>query len=69
MSSEVASEWAFLRRLASFCRVISFNRQGSGASDPVSREGLPDWEDWADDALAVLDAVASSGRQAARRSP
>jgi class 3 adenylate cyclase len=49
----------FLRRLASFCRVISFNRRGSGASDPVSREGLPEWEDWADDARAVMDAVGS----------
>jgi class 3 adenylate cyclase len=49
----------FLRSLASFCRVITFNRRGSGASDPVSREGLPDWEDWSDDARAVLDAVGS----------
>jgi class 3 adenylate cyclase len=30
-----------------------------GASDPVSLEALPSWEEWADDALAVLDAVGS----------
>lgn len=49
----------FLRRLASFSRVILFDRRGSAASDPVSREGVSLWEDWADDARAVLDAVGS----------
>ena len=50
---------AFLRRLASFSRLIMFDRRGVGASDPVSLEALPNWEEWADDALAVLDAVGS----------
>ena len=49
----------FMRRLASFSRVILFDRRGSGASDPVSRHGASIWEDWADDARAVLDAVGS----------
>jgi pimeloyl-ACP methyl ester carboxylesterase len=49
----------FLRRLASFSRVILFDRRGSAASDPVSQEGASLWEDWADDARAVLDAVGS----------
>jgi class 3 adenylate cyclase/pimeloyl-ACP methyl ester carboxylesterase len=49
----------FLRRLASFSRLIMFDRRGSGASDAVSGEALPTWERWADDALAVLDAVGS----------
>jgi class 3 adenylate cyclase len=49
----------FLRRLASFSRVILFDRRGSGASDLVSREGGSVWEDWAEDARAVLDAVES----------
>ena len=49
----------FLRRLASFSRVILFDRRGSAASDPVSRAGASVWEDWADDARAVLDAVGS----------
>jgi class 3 adenylate cyclase len=36
-----------------------FDRRGVGGSDPVSVEALPGWEDWVDDALAVLDAVGS----------
>ena len=47
----------FLRRVGSFSRVITFDRRGSGASDRVSRAGLPVWEDWTDDARAVLDAA------------
>jgi class 3 adenylate cyclase/predicted alpha/beta hydrolase len=50
---------SLLRRLGSFSRVIMFDRRGSGASDPVALEALPTWEEWADDALAVLDAVGS----------
>jgi class 3 adenylate cyclase len=49
----------FLRRLASFSRVIQFDRRGTGASDPVSRAGASVWEDWADDARGVLGAVGS----------
>jgi class 3 adenylate cyclase len=49
----------FLRRLASFSRVVMFDQRGQGASDPVSREGILTWEDWADDIRAVLDAVGS----------
>jgi class 3 adenylate cyclase/pimeloyl-ACP methyl ester carboxylesterase len=56
-------EWpvnaSFLRRLGSFSRVITFDRRGMGASDRVSGEALPSWEEWAADALAVLDAVGS----------
>jgi len=47
------------RRLGSFCRVIAFDRRGSGASDSVSRASMPTWEDWADDMGAVLDAAGS----------
>lgn len=49
----------FLRRLSSFTRLIMFDRRGSGASDSLSYEGLSLWEQWADDARAVLDAVGS----------
>ena len=56
-------EWpayaAFLRRLAARARVIMFDRRGSGSSDSASGERLPSWEQWADDARAVLDAAAS----------
>lgn len=60
---DIRWEWPpyahFLRRLASFSRVIMLDRRGQGASDPVSREGISVWEDWADDTRAVLDAVGS----------
>jgi pimeloyl-ACP methyl ester carboxylesterase len=61
----IDSRWEFppfaslLRRLGSFRRVIMFDRRGAGASDPVPLDALPTWEEWADDALAVLDAVGS----------
>jgi class 3 adenylate cyclase len=50
---------SFVRRLASFSRLIMLDRRGVGASDPVSSEALPRWEGWVDDAMAVLDAVGS----------
>jgi class 3 adenylate cyclase len=49
----------FNRRLASFSRLIMFDQRGCGGSDPVTLEALPTWEEWADDARAVLDAVGS----------
>lgn len=52
---------AFLRRLGAMARVIKFDPRGTGASDAPSGEGLPGWEEWADEARAVLDAVASAG--------
>jgi class 3 adenylate cyclase len=48
---------SFLRRLASFTRLILFDPRGIGASDPLPLEAMPRWEGWADDARAVLDAV------------
>jgi class 3 adenylate cyclase len=50
---------SFVRRLASFSRLIMLDRRGVGGSDPVSSQALPSWEAWADDALTVLDAVGS----------
>src|SRR6516164_1011368 len=49
----------FLRWLGHRARVISFDRRGTGASDAPSDETLPLFEQWADDARAVLDAVGS----------
>jgi len=49
----------FLRCLGSQARVIMFDRRGSGSSDRATGEPLPGWEQWADDARAVLDAVES----------
>lgn len=48
-----------LTRLASFSRVIAFDRRGLGVSDPVSLGAIPTWEEWTDDITAVLDAVGS----------
>lgn len=48
-----------LRRLASFGRVIWFDKRGTGLSDPVSVLGVSTLEQWVDDARTVLDAVAA----------
>jgi class 3 adenylate cyclase/alpha-beta hydrolase superfamily lysophospholipase len=50
---------AFLERLASFSRLILFDRRGTGASDAVPDSAMPTWEEWADDVRAVLDAAGS----------
>ena len=47
----------FLRQLASFCRLIRFDKRGTGMSDPVS--GAPTLETRMDDVRAVMDAVGS----------
>jgi class 3 adenylate cyclase len=50
---------SFLDALASFSRVIFFDRRGTGASDHLARNAMPAWEEWADDLRAVLDAAGS----------
>jgi pimeloyl-ACP methyl ester carboxylesterase len=52
-----AAERGFLHRLASFSRLILFDRRGTGVSDPVPFDHLSTWEEWADDMRIVLDAV------------
>lgn len=47
----------FHRRLASFGRLIRFDLRGVGLSDPISPASPPTLEQWAGDALAVLDAA------------
>ena len=49
----------FYRRLASLGRLILFDKRGTGLSDRVSPERLPDLETRMDDVRAVLDAVDS----------
>jgi pimeloyl-ACP methyl ester carboxylesterase len=46
-----------LERLASFSRLILFDKRGTGMSDPVPLDGLPTLEERMDDVRAVLDAV------------
>jgi pimeloyl-ACP methyl ester carboxylesterase len=47
----------FLDRLASFARVICYDRRGTGVSDPVPLAGMPTLEAWTDEMDAVLDAI------------
>ena len=47
----------FLRSLASFCRLILFDRRGTGPSDPLPVDPLPPWEAYAEELTAVLDEV------------
>jgi DNA-binding SARP family transcriptional activator/pimeloyl-ACP methyl ester carboxylesterase len=50
---------AFYRRLASMGRLILFDKRGTGLSDRVSPEHLPDLETRMDDVRAVLDSAGS----------
>src|SRR4051794_13230392 len=54
----------FVRRLASFARVILFDRRGVGLSDPVA--GAPTLEERMDDVRAVNGRRGSALRDAAR---
>jgi len=47
----------FLRTLASFSRLILFDRRGTGASDPLPPDPLPPWESYAEELVVVLDEV------------
>jgi pimeloyl-ACP methyl ester carboxylesterase len=49
----------FNRRLASFCRLIRFDKRGVGMSDRV---GIAPLETRMDDVRAVMDAAGSQGR-------
>jgi class 3 adenylate cyclase len=48
---------AFIRRLAGFCRLILFDKRGTGLSDPVA--GVSSLEERMEDLHAVLDAAGS----------
>ena len=49
----------FLERLASFSRLILFDKRGTGLSDRVATDRLPTLEERMDDVRAVLDAAGS----------
>ena len=49
----------FLRRLASFSRLILLDKRGTGLSDPVPLDRLPTLEERMDDVRAVMDAAGS----------
>jgi pimeloyl-ACP methyl ester carboxylesterase len=54
---EMTGYTAFLRRLSTFARVVTFDKRGQGLSDPIS--GAPSLEQRMDDVCAVMDAVGS----------
>jgi class 3 adenylate cyclase/predicted alpha/beta hydrolase len=48
----------FFRKLSSFARVIAFDKRGQGLSDRI--EGVPNFDQRADDLRAVMDATGST---------
>ncbi|MEX2651937.1 MAG: adenylate/guanylate cyclase domain-containing protein [Acidimicrobiia bacterium] len=50
----------FLRRLASFARVIRFDRRGTGASDPLPLDALPPWETFVQELECVMEDAGSA---------
>jgi pimeloyl-ACP methyl ester carboxylesterase len=59
LSWEDPDKAAFLRRLSSFARLITFDKRGTGLSDRVPDHQLPTLETRMDDVRAVMDAVGS----------
>ena len=63
--SNVDAVWDFpplarlLNQLATFSRVIIFDKRGTGESDPIGVDQLPTIEEWIDDLRAVLDDAGS----------
>jgi class 3 adenylate cyclase len=47
----------YYRRLASFAKVIHFDRRGTGGSDPAPSDARSPWERYAEELTAVLDAA------------
>ena len=56
---EEPSHARLLRRLASFSRLILFDKRGTGMSDPVPLDRLPTLEQRMDDVRVVMDAAGS----------
>lgn len=56
---EEPTQASFLNRLASFSRLITFDKRGTGLSDRVADDKLPSLEVRMDDLRAVMDAAGS----------
>jgi class 3 adenylate cyclase len=50
----------FLRRLATFSRLLCFDKRGTGVSDPLPVSSLPTLEEWTDDVSTVMEAAGST---------
>src|SRR6185369_13030499 len=47
----------FINRLATFSKLLCFDKRGSGVSDPVPLTALPTLEEWMEDVRAVMGAT------------
>lgn len=56
---EIPGQSEYLNDLATFSRLIFFDRRGTGASDGVPLNAMPTWEEWTEDIEAVLGAAGS----------
>jgi len=56
---EISASAAFWQRIASFARLITFDKRGTGLSDRVADEALPTLEERMADVRAVMDAAGS----------
>ncbi len=54
---DIRAEATFNSKLASFARLVLFDRRGTGASERSNVGGIPTWEDWIEDLRGVMDAV------------
>ena len=58
---ELVGYTAFLHRLSTFARVVTFDKRGQGLSDRIS--GAPSLEQRMDDVRAVMDDIGSRQRR------
>jgi pimeloyl-ACP methyl ester carboxylesterase len=59
MSWELPQASRVWQRLSSFGRIMTFDKRGTGLSDPITDDRLPWLEQRMDDMRAVMDAVGS----------
>jgi class 3 adenylate cyclase len=57
---ELPSIQGWVEAMTSLGRLIFFDQPGTGASDPVTPDAMPNMEQWADSITAVLDDLGSS---------
>src|SRR6201989_371940 len=57
---DLPSIQGWIEAITSLGRLILFDQPGTGASDPVTPDAMPNMEQWADSITAVLDDIGSS---------